>query len=144
MSSLLGWVRNVVLASLFGATAATDAFLLANLIPSIIFSAINGGFNATVVPVFSDVKQKSGEGHAWGFVIALSLVYLVCAGFLALLGIAIASNLISLIAPTLPEAVELLASKLLRILFPTVALFGIALIGSNALGRLHFRVVYST
>ena len=85
------------------------------------------------MPVFNDVKQKSGEGHAWGFVIALSLVYLVCAGFVALLGIAIASNLISLIAPTLPEAVELLASKLLRILFPTVALFGIALIGSNAL-----------
>ena len=58
LSRLLGFVREPVIAALFGATGATDAFEVATRLPTMIFDvAIGGAVSAVLVPVFTSIHH---------------------------------------------------------------------------------------
>lgn len=65
ISRISGLLRDVVVARLFGAGLATDAFFMAFTIPNLLrrFFA-EGSLTAAFVPVFSDVFNKRGEQQA--------------------------------------------------------------------------------
>ncbi len=65
LSRISGLVRDVVVARLFGAGLATDAFFMAFTIPNLLrrFFA-EGSLTAAFVPVFSEVVSKRGEEEA--------------------------------------------------------------------------------
>ena len=51
VSRLLGLVREQVMAALFGATGATDAFVVASAVPQIVYDLLVGGaISAALVP----------------------------------------------------------------------------------------------
>src|SRR5712692_4276600 len=55
VSRLLGLVREQVIAALFGASGATDAFVAASTVPSTIYDFLIGGaISAALIPVFSE------------------------------------------------------------------------------------------
>ncbi len=63
LSRLLGLARDVVIARLFGASEAVDAFLLANKIPNFMRRLFaEGAFNQAFVPVLSEYRAK--RSHA--------------------------------------------------------------------------------
>ncbi|HJO08153.1 MAG TPA: lipid II flippase MurJ, partial [Chloroflexota bacterium] len=58
LSRLLGFVREPVIAALFGATGTADAFEVATRLPTMIFDvAIGGAVSAVLVPVFTTVND---------------------------------------------------------------------------------------
>ena len=65
LSRIAGLVRDMVVASLFGAGFGTDAFFMAFTIPNLLrrFFA-EGSLTAAFVPTFSDVLHKQGEDEA--------------------------------------------------------------------------------
>lgn len=65
LSRVAGLVRDMVVASLFGAGFGTDAFFMAFTIPNLLrrFFA-EGSLTAAFVPTFSDVLHKQGEDEA--------------------------------------------------------------------------------
>ncbi len=65
LSRVAGLVRDMVVASLFGAGFGTDAFFMAFTIPNLLrrFFA-EGAMTAAFVPTFSNVYHKSGTGEA--------------------------------------------------------------------------------
>src|SRR6185295_5841487 len=88
LSRGLGLVRDVVIAATFGATANTDAFVLARTLPTILYDLLVGTVStAAFVPVF--VEHARDERQLWRLVGAIfsvaALAFVTLAAILALL-----------------------------------------------------------
>jgi putative peptidoglycan lipid II flippase len=126
MSRGLGLVRDVVIASTFGASAGTDAFVLARTIPSILYDLLVGSvITAAFVPVF--VQHARDERQFWRLVGAVfslaALAFVVLALTLALL----ADPLVAIIGSGLrTDAQRELAATMMRIALFSVIFQGLA------------------
>ncbi|WP_031515068.1 murein biosynthesis integral membrane protein MurJ [Desulfofalx alkaliphila] len=120
LSRLLGFGREVAIAHGFGATAATDAYVLAFTIPYLFMGVVGGAMAATVVPVFTEYVTKGQRDEAWklfsSVINVLGLALLAVIG----LGILLAPYVINLMAPGFPTETEKLAVLLLQIMLPSV------------------------
>lgn len=66
VSRLLGYVRVMVMANIFGQGGVTDAYTAAFLIPDLIYNVLVGGaISAAFIPVFSSYIAKKQEDEAW-------------------------------------------------------------------------------
>jgi len=121
VSRVLGLVREVVIAAVFGANAATDAFLVAFRIPNFMRRLFaEGSFSMAFVPVLSEYRQT--RSHA-----ELRELFSRTAGTLGAillvvtaLGVVFAEVLVGGFAPgTLDEPERFgLTTDLLRLTFP--------------------------
>jgi len=120
-SRVLGFVRDQVLAIVFGAGAVTDVFLVAFKIPNFLRRLFaEGAFAQAFVPVFTEYKEtrdpealRDLAAHVVG---TLSLILLV----ISTLGVMLSPLLVMLFAPGFidePERFDL-ATHMLRITFP--------------------------
>jgi len=120
-SRVLGFVRDQVLAIVFGAGAITDVFLVAFKIPNFLRRLFaEGAFAQAFVPVFTEYKEtqtpealRDLAAHVVG---TLALILLV----VSTLGVMLAPLLVMLFAPGFiddPERLDL-ATHMLRITFP--------------------------
>ena len=95
ISRVLGLVRDIVIARLFGTTDATDAFFLANKIPNFMRRLFaEGAFSQAFVPILSEYRsQKPFEAvqnligataaSLGGFLFIITLVVVIAAPYLA-------------------------------------------------------------
>lgn len=121
LSRVLGFVRDQVLAIVFGAGATTDVFLVAFKIPNFLRRLFaEGAFAQAFVPVFTEYREtgdraalKDLAAHVSG---TLALVLLL----ISTLGVMFAPFIVMLFAPGFTGNAEQfdLATHLLRITFP--------------------------
>ncbi|NKB32100.1 MAG: murein biosynthesis integral membrane protein MurJ [Pseudomonadales bacterium] len=72
-SRVLGLVRDIVIARVFGTTDAMDAFLLANKIPNFMRRLFaEGAFNQAFVPILSEYRTKNSQVEVQGLINAVS------------------------------------------------------------------------
>lgn len=127
VSRILGFIRDVVIARLFGASAEADAFFVAFKIPNFFRRlTAEGAFSQAFVPVLADVRYKEGEEASRRLLDAvwtrLSLFLVV----LTLLGVLLAEPLMLLFAPGFADDARLpLAVDMLRITFPYLLLISL-------------------
>jgi len=62
---LTGFIRQIVVAYTLGAGRTADIFLIAFAIPEFVFVAMPIILTPVIVPLFSQIRQKYGEGVAW-------------------------------------------------------------------------------
>lgn len=73
ISRILGFVRDMIIARYFGATAGADAFLVAFKIPNFFRRLFaEGAFAQAFVPILSEVKEKRGKAAVKHLIDALS------------------------------------------------------------------------
>jgi putative peptidoglycan lipid II flippase len=148
-SRVLGLVREMVFAHLYGASMAGDAFRLAFRIPNLLRDLFaEGALSTAFVTTFTKTLEKDGEARAWrlaNLVITLQFVVLgviVVAGVLGASGVVSFFDLANVLArkatvPMSPEKRELVES-LTRIMFPFILLVSAAAVWMgllNARGR---------
>jgi putative peptidoglycan lipid II flippase len=133
LSRALGLVRDQVIAAVFGATAGTDAYVLARTLPTIQYDLLVGSVStAAFVPVF--VQYARDERQFWRMVSAIfslaGLAFVVLASVLALL----ADPLVALIGSGFdtPDQRQL-AATLMRWALVSVVLQGLAGVLTSAL-----------
>ena len=128
-SRLLGLVRDQVLAYLFGAGNAMDAFNVAYRIPNLMRDLFaEGAMSAAFVPTFTRRLTLQGKASAWQVGNQLVNALLVITGSLVLLGIVFAAPLAKLLAGSyaeVPGKLELTVF-LTRIMLPFLTLVAIA------------------
>jgi hypothetical protein len=79
LSRLIGLVREIVQAALFGISGPVNAFEIAFLIPNTVRSLVaDSALSAAFVPVFSDLLVKGERKRAWR--VASSLFWLMLLG----------------------------------------------------------------
>jgi putative peptidoglycan lipid II flippase len=127
VSRLLGLVREQVMAALFGATAATDAFVVASAVPQIVYDLLVGGaISAALVPVFVDALGDGDDDRLWHLLsTVLTLVALVLVGVAVVLGLA-APLVVDLLASRLGDAARSAAIPMVRVMLIAVVLQGLA------------------
>jgi putative peptidoglycan lipid II flippase len=133
LSRGLGLVRDVVIASTFGATAGTDAFVLARTLPTILYDLLVGTVStAAFVPVF--VQHARDERQLWRLVGAIfslaALAFVTLAVVLALF----AEPLVGIIGSGFSsDDQRSLAANLMRIALISVVFQGLAGVLTSAL-----------
>ena len=128
-SRVLGLVRDQVLASLFGAGNAMDAFNVAFRIPNLVRDLFaEGAMSAAFVPAFTRQLTTGGQASAWRLGNNVINALLASTALLALLGIVFARPLVGAFAgdyALVPGKLELTV-LLTRIMLPFLTLVAIA------------------
>src|SRR3954453_18857397 len=125
-SRVLGLAREAVIAGLFGAGAAVDAFTAASTIPTTLYDLlISGAITAALVPVFSEYAEGD-QGEFWHVASTIiNLALLVMAAVVALL-IWLAPQVISVVAGGFRADVRYQATQMVRLLLPAAIFMGLS------------------
>ncbi len=115
LSKIVGYLRTVLVAYYFGATAQVDAFVVAMLIPSLVLGIIAGGLQAVIVPVYTEKKHKNAE-KAKVFVNQIFLINLVTLFILSALMILFPGFFVKIVAYGFKGERLTLAAHFLRFL----------------------------
>lgn len=125
LSRIFGFIRETAIAYQFGATAQTDAYLVASVIPMALSGLVAGAVAVAFIPVFTEYRLKAGEAEAWTIasaVINLTALFLIAGTALYLLA---APFLVPLLGPGLASETKALALHLSRLLAPAIIFIGL-------------------
>lgn len=132
-SRVLGLAREIVIANLFGAGRATDAFNVALVVPKSLYDLlIAGHVNSAVIPVLSEVITVKGRDELWRLVSVLVSIVLVALSALVLLLEFFSPAVIGLISSADPQTLEL-ATLLLRVTAPALIFMSLFAVLSGTL-----------
>ena len=99
-SRILGFVRDMVLARMFGATPAADAFFVAYRVPNLLRELFaEGSMSSAFIPVFTEYQTLKSKQDAWELASAVFTTLLTIVTGITLLGIILASGIVWLLAP---------------------------------------------
>jgi len=127
-SRILGFVRDLLIARLFGTGVQAQAFVVAFRLPNLLRDLVaEGAVTSAFVPVFSSYRSTKSPQEFWNLahalVVRLTLVVAVLGG----LGVVMAPWLVQVIAPgfTSDHDKFVLTVRLTRLLFPFITLVGL-------------------
>jgi len=128
-SRVLGLVREQVLAGLFGAGYAMDAFVVAYRIPNLLRDLLaEGALSSAFVTVFAQTEQRCGLERTWRLANNVIFCLTLLVGGIVLLGMFSSSFLVAVMAPDfglVPGKHELTA-LMTSIMFPFLLLVSLA------------------
>ncbi|PAU66050.1 murein biosynthesis integral membrane protein MurJ [Pseudomonas sp. PIC25] len=129
LSRVLGFVRDTIIARIFGAGMATDAFFVAFKLPNLLRRIFaEGAFSQAFVPILAEYKTQQGEEATRTFIAYVSGLLTLVLALVTLLGVLVAPWIIWISAPGFadePEKFELTTS-LLRVTFPYILLISLS------------------
>ncbi len=141
LSRILGFIRDMVAAYVFGAGPGYDAFLLAFRIPNLMRRLFaEGAFSQAFVPVISEYRLQKDHGQVVQFISRMSGALGSVVLLVSILGMCGAPLVIKLFAPGFSHSADkmTIAIDMLRITFPYIFFISLtALVGGilNAYGR---------
>ena len=138
-SRILGFIRDVVLAQLFGASAAADAFYVAYRIPNLLRELFaEGSMSSAFIPVFTEYHTLRTKRETWELASAAFTTLLTIVTVVTILGILAAPGLVWLLAPGFQEEVEKLATTTLltQVMFPYLVFISLAALAMGILNSL--------
>ncbi len=138
-SRILGFVRDIVLARLFGATPAADAFFVAYRIPNLLRELFaEGSMSAAFIPVFTEYRTRRTHRDAWEFASAAFTTLLTAVTLVTVLGVLAAPAIVWLLAPGFHDDPERLQTTtvLTRVMFPYLVFISLAALAMGVLNSL--------
>lgn len=129
ISRVLGFVRDTIIARIFGAGVASDAFFVAFKLPNLLRRIFaEGAFSQAFVPILAEYKQQQGEEAARTFVAYVSGMLTLVLAVVSLLGVLAAPWIVWVTAPGFADEADRfeLTGDLLRITFPYILLISLS------------------
>lgn len=137
LSRVLGVVREMVLARLFGQNAITDTYNAAFRVPDILYLLVAGGALSTVfVPVFAEYWNDRREEEAWRTFGSVITIVAVLAAVLVIVMEIVAYPVTDLLNPRFSDDAVARTTALSRILLPAQWCF---FVGGLMMGTLNAR-----
>jgi putative peptidoglycan lipid II flippase len=129
-SRILGLIREVIMVTYLGLGDAMGAFTVANKVPSLIRTLLaDTALSAAFIPVFSGLLEKERRREAWQVAFTVTLLATGVLGVITILGMVFAPEVVKVVAPGSgfkdPD-IAALTVHLMRVMFPTVVILGIA------------------
>lgn len=128
-SRVLGFARDAIVARIFGAGMATDAFFVAFKLPNLLRRIFaEGAFSQAFVPILAEYKSKQGEEATRIFVAYVSGLLTLALAVVTVAGMLAAPWVIMVTAPGFADTADkfALTTQLLRITFPYILLISLA------------------
>jgi len=131
ISNLVGVVRGIVITDAFGTSAELDSFNAANRIAELLFNLVAGGaLGSAFIPSFTGFLTRKDRPGAWR--LASGVINLVFLALILISGLAwvfapqIVREGLFLLVPDSDPVQEVLTISLLRIMLPSVMIFGVS------------------
>ncbi|MCX5707106.1 MAG: murein biosynthesis integral membrane protein MurJ [Candidatus Omnitrophica bacterium] len=141
-SRILGFIRDIIIARLFGVYLYAQAFVIAFRIPNLFRDFIGeGATNAAFVPVFSEYQYKHTKEEFWELANVVLNLLLVILSLITLLGVIFSPFIVRLIAPGFTASPDKFWAtvQLNRYIFPYILLISLAAYSMGLLNSLkHF------
>lgn len=121
ISRILGFVREMVIAKVFGRGYLTDIFYAAFAVPDLMYYLLVGGaLSAAFIPVFTSYLAKDDEESGWEVASTFINVTVILLFAFTVLGIILAPLLAPFVAYAFHGEHRQLLIKLMRMMFPAV------------------------
>lgn len=118
VSQFFSFIINLLSAKLFGASLEMDAFLVAQLVPSIILTIIIGGFGNVLVPIIVSGQQEDVKDTKF-FTYSILNTYIVFIFFITIIGVVFSKELIGIFFPNISIRLMQTSVKISFILWPS-------------------------
>ena len=136
VSRILGFVRDILIARIFGVGIATDAFFVAFRIPNLLRRIFaEGAFSQAFVPILSEYKNTRSESETRELVDHVTTLLTIALFVVTLVGVLASPWLIYLSAPGFsadPQKFQLTVD-LLRITFPYILFISLVALAGGVL-----------
>ena len=133
LSKVLGFIRELVLASAYGATMYSDAYITAMNIPLVIFAIIGSALTTTFIPIYFSIDNKLGKKSSIKFTNNILNIMLVICLLLAVIGFIFVKPLVKIFAIGFNSETFEISVKYTRILIIGVVFIGISYIMTSYL-----------
>ena len=140
ISRILGFIRDMLIASVFGTGIGAEAFVVSFKIPNLLRDLVaEGAANAAFVPVFSECRQKKPADY-WKLVSTVLWVMGTVLLVLSALGVFFTPQIVRLLAPGFVHSADAeklpLTIALTRLMFPYLFLIGLSALAMGVLNSL--------
>ncbi len=129
ISRIFGYLRDLLLAQILGASRSADAFIIAFRLPNLLRRLVGeGAFTAAFVPTLSEYMKPENRRNMWRFA-AMTFWTMACVLMvLSALGVVFAPTLVKLLAYGFTDIEEKwdLTVSLSRMMFPYLLFIGLA------------------
>ncbi|SUC26850.1 Probable peptidoglycan biosynthesis protein MurJ [Providencia rustigianii] len=129
MSRVLGFIRDAIIARVFGAGASADAFFVAFKLPNLLRRIFaEGAFSQAFVPILAEYKNQQGEEATRTFIAYISGMLTLALAIVTIAGMLAAPWVIYVTAPGFTDDADkfALTTNLLRVTFPYIFLISLA------------------
>jgi len=136
ISRVLGFVRDAIIARIFGAGLMTDAFFVAFRIPNLLRRLFaEGAFSQAFVPILAEYKNRRGHEATRALIDRVAGLLTVVLVAVTAIGVLAAPLLIYVIAPGFVGTPEkfTLTVDLLRITFPYIVFISLTALAGGVL-----------
>lgn len=143
-SRVLGFIRDIIIARLFGVYLYAQAFVIAFRIPNLLRDFVGeGAVNSAFVPVFSEYSARHTKKEFWELANVVLNLLLVVLAAVVILGVTFSPAIVRLIAPGFTASAQKLevTVRLNRLLFPYILLVSLSAYSMGILNSLrHFSI----
>ena len=140
-SRVLGFVRDILFARLFGTDIFAQAFVVAFRLPNMLRDMVGeGATDAAIVPILTEYRHTRSQKEYWETArIILNLLLMVLV-VLSVTGVIFAPLLVRIIAPGFLRTPEKFATTvfLTRMVFPYILLLGMVAYSKGVLNSFHY------
>jgi putative peptidoglycan lipid II flippase len=136
VSRILAFIRDVLIARVFGAGMATDAFFVAFKLPNLLRRMFaEGAFSQAFVPIFGEYKNKRGQAETKLLVDHVTTLLAIILFIVTLIGIIAAPLLVYISAPGFVKEADkfALTVQLLRITSPYIFFISLVAVAAGIL-----------
>jgi len=133
VSKILGFFRDILIASIFGTTIITDAFQTIFSLPSLLFSSIGTALSSVNIPDLTYYLKNRTQEERTQYIANLLAQITLIGGLISIVGIILAPALTRLIAPGLDEAMNGIAVTLCKIMMPTLLFVNLTYLSAGIL-----------
>ncbi|MCV9880332.1 murein biosynthesis integral membrane protein MurJ [Brenneria izbisi] len=138
LSRILGFVRDAIIARVFGAGMVADSFFIAFKLPNLLRRIFaEGAFSQAFIPILAEYKSQQGEEATRTFLAYVSGMLTLALALVTIAGMLAAPWVIMVTAPgfaATPERFEL-TTALLRVTFPYILLISLASMAGSVLNN---------
>ncbi len=127
VSRIMGFVRDMIIANFFGASAALDGFFVAFRIPNLLRRLVaEGALTVSFIPVYTEYMMKEGREEALRLAQKTLTVLTVILASFVLLGVIFSPQIVRVFAYGFSDTSLLsLTTSLNRVMFPYLFMVGI-------------------
>lgn len=126
VSKVIGFCRETVLVSTYGASMISDVYITSMKIPTTLFAMIASALSTTFIPKFYEVEKNEGSKGALKFSNNLINIIIIVSFLLSILGFIFAEPLVKLFAMDFTGEKLALTVKFTRILVFTMIFIGLS------------------
>lgn len=140
ISRILGFIRDILIASIFGVSVYTDAFFISFKIPNLLRRISESAFSQCFTPVFIEYKTTKSKIYIQNFIASISGCIIFFLLLIIVFGIIFSRYIINITAPGFSKQPDqlILSSNLLIIMFPYVLLISLSSLYTSILNSWNY------